>query len=254
MEPTPFEIFWKIFYRFIRIPCQVCGYDILDPSWKGINWNTRVYYFIMVLAMLSMWFTVITYPIDQKLIAAALIMMPTQGVLKFYTYLKYSEEIKASVLIVQDVYKATSDSKKPSYPIMLKWSTLFLFIIRIFYLVIFLTMTAVLQYPLSVYILTGEAVPMMPMYVPGIDETTKSGFIILTLIHIGWDCQAAIGVAVSDIFYSLILLHIWPLVELFESMFEQMNEAILESPKTAQSQKVKMWIRNLVLAHQEICA
>lgn len=198
MEPTPFEMFWLIFYKYIRNMSKLCGYDIYDPEYQGINWKTRLFYFFMVLSMVSMVYTMISYQIGENLIAASLFVMPVQGVLKFSTYFSYIEENRANLRNVHDIYLVTADPKKSSYPIMLRWSKLFFSIVRFFYMVIFLTLVTILLYPVYLYVMSGNREPMIPVYVPGIDESTISGYVILTMIHFVWACQGAIGVGFAD--------------------------------------------------------
>lgn len=115
-------------------------------------------------------------------------------------------------------------------------------------------MMVILVYPVFVFVIRGQFVPMLPMFVPGIDESSSGGFAMLSVLHVFWTIQGAVGLLFADMFYSLILLHIWPMVDIFGSMFEQLNEAIVQRPKLEKSFVVRMWLRNIIMAHREICS
>lgn len=253
MEPSPLDIFMYMFFKYIRLLSKICGYDIFVSGFH-INWLTRLFYAMMCMASCSSTYTMLFYKTAQMLNAAPTVVLPLQGYVKFFAYCKYFEDNRASLQTVQAIYEATTDSTKSSYGIMLRWSNLIWNITKIFSLIIMMTLFVVLLYPLFVYVIRRDLVPMLPMFVPGIDETTNLGFAILSGLHIMWATQGAVGLMFADMFYSLILLHVWPMVDIFGSMFEQMNTAILARPKLTESLEIKLWLGNIIKTHQEICS
>lgn len=252
MEYTPFDLFSLLFYKYLRLMSKICGYDIFHPGFK-INWLTRSFLISMCLALFSSTYTMCVYNTAQKLNAAPTIMLTMQGFLKLYTYCGHVEENRASLQILHDIYGATTDKSKQSYAIMLRWSNLIFSIAKIFSCVIVATMLVIIVYPMFVFLISGQFVPMLPMFVPGIDELSKLGFLMLTGIHTIWAVQGAVGMLFSDMFYSVMVLHIWPMVHILENMFQELNVAILKNPNLGDSLQVRLWLRNIIMAHREIC-
>lgn len=121
-------------------------------------------------------------------------------------------------------------------------------------MIIISTLSVVLLYPLFVFVLRAQSEPMLPLFVPGINETSTIGFGLLSGLHSVWATQGAVGMMFSDMFYKVMLLHIWPMVHVFGSMFQEMDEAILVKPPLAGTLEVRLWMRNIIMVHREICS
>lgn len=141
----------------------------------------------------------------EKLNAVPTIILPVQGILKFYTYCKFVENNRVSFWIVHDIYAATTNRMLPSYAIMLRSKLFILSIVRIFSMIIISTLSVVLLYPLFVFVLRAQSEPMLPLFVPGINETSTIGFGLLSGLHSVWATQGAVGMMFSDMFYKVML-------------------------------------------------
>lgn len=95
---------------------------------------------------------------------------------------------------------------------------------------------------------------LFPLYAPYIDDSTLHGYLIYYAIHIFWSLQSAVGLIGSDLLMALLLLHIVPLVEIFELYVSEMNAVLvnLKSIRARHSPMLKVQLRNILMMHKEI--
>lgn len=108
-------------------------------------------------------------------------------------------------------------------------------------------------FPLLLYLATGNVEPMLPIMLPGIDESTKSGYIALQSVHAVWLACGACGFVGSDMTFIMMSLYAWPLVYLFIDHVDELNRVLVETPRLANSLQVRLFIRNIVGMHLELC-
>lgn len=105
-------------------------------------------------------------------------------------------------------------------------------------------------YPIYMYVMENKRVPLLSMYIPGIDETTAIGHITLIALQTPLMFLAILGMSSCDIMYAMLIINIPIFARLIEDEINQMNE-ILEK----NSVKVHVWtfrFRNLLLMHHEM--
>lgn len=105
-------------------------------------------------------------------------------------------------------------------------------------------------YPFYMYIMHNKRVPLLSMYIPGIDETTFAGYIALISVQTPLMFLAIIGMSSCDIMYAMMLVNTPILARLIEDEIDQMNEMLC-----ANSVKPHVWkyrFRNLLLMHHEM--
>lgn len=106
-----------------------------------------------------------------------------------------------------------------------------------------------IPYPLYKYYTKHEFVPMMDLYLPGIDETTYTGYMILTTFHLSIFVFGTLGVSSSDFCHAIMILS--PLInsKLISLDLHQINVDLKEKqPMTL----IKSRFRNTLLMHQEL--
>lgn len=107
-----------------------------------------------------------------------------------------------------------------------------------------------LLFPVLVFLLTGELVLCVPMYLPMIHDETLAGFSLLSAVHVFWFLQVIFGLIGSDFLMGLLLLHILPMVELFELSCAEMNEVLDYDRRVSKSRQIQKWLRNITQMHQ----
>lgn len=109
---------------------------------------------------------------------------------------------------------------------------------------------AVFFYPLYMYIFHGELVTLNPTYLPGIDEKTVKGYIMIMIYQTILETVAVIGATASDCLFTMLIANTPVLSLLIEMEVEQLNEA-LTSDKVDKL-LVKTRFRNMLLMHREM--
>lgn len=114
----------------------------------------------------------------------------------------------------------------------------------------FLSATAFFLYPMHMYLNEGKIVPLAPTYLPGIDEETFSGFIILTCYHIFIIIMAFIAASSCDCTFTMIILNVPIMALLIKMEVEQLNDAL--TSEKVDKLLVKCKLRNILLMHREM--
>lgn len=175
-----------------------------------------------------------------------------QGLVKYFTVLYYSAHLRHKEQSLRAIYVANQKWSTKRHAILLKWSRRFKLFLQFFTLMFIVLFIIFTFFPLVVYLVTGEKLVLFPVYLPGVDEETDRGFVILTCVHIFWFLQLCIGLVGSDSLFALMLLHMLPISELFEVSLAEMNDALRKDQMIGQTEYMKMWIRNLLQMHIEL--
>lgn len=94
-----------------------------------------------------------------------------------------------------------------------------------------------------------EVVAMMPTYLPGIDEKTTGGFILLSGYHIIVMAFGFFALAGSDFLFTMVVTNTPIMACLAKMEAEQLNEEL----KNQESASMIKWrLRNILLMHLEM--
>lgn len=105
-------------------------------------------------------------------------------------------------------------------------------------------------YPLYMYYIKDQLVPLILLYVPGVDENTVSGYIFLVIFHSFLLLLTVIGMSVCDILYALMIINIPIFARLIEDEICQLNVILEQNSQTAHIWKYRL--RNILIMHQEM--
>lgn len=108
--------------------------------------------------------------------------------------------------------------------------------------------------PIFSYFWLNEIKPMLPVYMPFIDENTLIGFIELTLIHIIFIFTGALGTVSVDFMVVMIVLNVPIFSTIFSDNVHELND-ILHARNDGHDKSVltKAKLRNLFFMFGEIC-
>lgn len=107
-----------------------------------------------------------------------------------------------------------------------------------------------LPYPIYMYFFENQKVPVLSLYIPGIDEETDFGFWLLNSINFPITILATFAMSATDIFYALIICNIPIMARLIEDEIIQLNEIIAVTENGDLP-----WIhrfRNILMMHREM--
>lgn len=104
--------------------------------------------------------------------------------------------------------------------------------------------------PLYSYFWLNEIVPVMPIFMPFIDENTQTGFVQLTIIHLVFITTSVIGSGASDFMFILLIFNMIFLARILTDNANELN-AILRKDKVDR-RVAKAKLVNILLMHREI--
>lgn len=117
-------------------------------------------------------------------------------------------------------------------------------------LLYFLSILGYFVYPMYMYWFKREIVTLMPTYIPGINERTASGFVIVTCYHVILLVVAFVAATSCDFLFTMLIANTPVMAILIEMEVQQLNE-ILTSQKT-DVPLLKSKFRNILLMHREM--
>lgn len=104
-------------------------------------------------------------------------------------------------------------------------------------------------FPLYFYKTRNEINPLVPSYLPGVDENTKIGFIILFIFHLNIIAFGFIGSSCTDFNFTMIIVNVPVLANIIGDNIKELNYMLREQqPKRVM---IKAKFRNMLLQHQE---
>lgn len=106
-------------------------------------------------------------------------------------------------------------------------------------------------YPAYMYFFENEKVPLLSMYIPGIDETTFTGHMILIMLQVPLLIMAIVGLTSCDIMYAMLIINIPILARIIEDEVNQLNELL--GKESFRTHVLRFRFRNLLLVHREMC-
>lgn len=130
-----------------------------------------------------------------------------------------------------------------------KFATYNFYVVFIGIILYALSAIAYLVYPFIMYYLERKFVPLLTIFVPGVDEKTIDGYITLSCIHIIILLVASLGLAGVDLFYAILLVNIPVMSNLVKIECTDLNALLKEKPKLDYLWKQKF--KNILLMHLE---
>lgn len=103
--------------------------------------------------------------------------------------------------------------------------------------------------PIVAYFTQHELVPIVPLFIPAIDETTVIGYIFVSIYQIYMLSLSVTGLLVCDYFYAVIIISPLIFAKLIAIDFEQIHCDLNEKNATI---TVRARFRNVLQMHLEI--
>lgn len=95
-----------------------------------------------------------------------------------------------------------------------------------------------------------KMIVIVDLYLPGIDETTKTGYVIHFVFHIILNSCAFMGSTCSDFCFTMIITNVPLMANILNENIDELNEIIRD--KNQDRFNAKMKFRNILLIHKEI--
>lgn len=170
--------------------------------------------------------------------------------MKLYTF-RYVDEYEWLLNSVRDLFKLHDKSKSRDRIEIFQKFSIFAEILFKFTIGMYITGCIVIfMFTVHVYLTTGEMIPVIPIFIPGIDATTPIGYTIHTIFHIILMIFVAFGFASLDFLIAILITSSLIFSKLIAIDFKQINPDL--SDKNKKMIDAIGRFRNVLLMHREM--
>lgn len=104
--------------------------------------------------------------------------------------------------------------------------------------------------PLFIYLVFGAIEPILPIYIPFVDPTENSGYIITTCSHIYFVFVACTGYSVADSVLMDLIFHVLLCSDLLRVDLDSLNEMLVEGE--CKPIEIRLRFRNILQMHKDV--
>lgn len=164
------------------------------------------------------------------------------------------KSVADNVFFFQKVYMANSMSSTKNYESLALISKISFLLYKVILTLVFCTVCIFASMPFLLYLYEGtgddgQLAPMIPFYVPFVDENTFGGYIILCCVHLYALYLTVLGVTGGDATIIVMAVNGLALADIFENGFQLLNNMVKNGK--GNEIEVKFTLRNLVQMHIE---
>nr|QGW45413.1 odorant receptor 40 [Bradysia odoriphaga] len=247
MEPD--DLFYTCVYCWFRKLAKLGGLDIFVDDFKVSLLGYSLISSLYALFLSCVW-TIYAYPFDEKLICSTFLAFGCQGVVKFHVFLKNHKEVKAMCDFNLKVYRSNKESSH-NKTLLTTAVNIIVFIFKGG--ISFLIATAILTVlkPSITYLLIGIVEPVIPTYIPMLNENEFSGYVALAAFHTYLLFVFVIGTAAIDFGLMVFVLQSYTLSAIFRNAVDNFNSLVGKNEQDANTIEVRASLRNLILMHMD---
>lgn len=165
-------------------------------------------------------------------------------------HIRYIDDLQGTIRSIQNLYKIHSKTKSIE---RIEYFEKFAFVTEVLFkgmTIVYISSTFTFYfYPVYMYLYENEIVPIIPLYLPAIDENQFTGYVILCVIHVTVLNLATFGVLACDFFIAIIIISTLIFAKLISLDFEQIDMDLM---KNASPLRITGRFRNILLMHQEM--
>lgn len=162
---------------------------------------------------------------------------------------RYSLDFLKMISFVKHLFKLHIKSKSPQrLDLFRRFAVYNDMTVKLGVLLFFIGGLTFFIFPIYKYFFDNQLVPMMLIFIPGIDHSTTKGFIILSIIHCFLAALGIIALSSCDVFYALMICNVPIMGRLIEDEVNQLNQSLTDSESVESIYR----FRNVLLMHQEI--
>lgn len=267
----PLDVYYWIFYKAIAYFAKKCAANFTDPKFKS---TIRTYFIIGWVSSYAVcsFYTCLFYDIEAciKCVACFAVSLQVsepppitiqgialnitfypQGYAKFYTTLIHKNELRDKVEFLGVLY-TTNTQNSPNKDVLRRCAEANVIIIKLLFLVYFSAFIAFTSMPFLFYWIYGIREPMLTGFIPGLNENTLRGYLILFGYHLFNTIIALCGTCAVDFCFFSLILHLWPMSRIFDLAIGNLNGSLAQYGNDADiSQHCKMLLKNILLLHKE---
>lgn len=167
-------------------------------------------------------------------------------------HVRYASDLVWMIMTIQDLYKVHIDTESRTRATFMNQCAFVTEIVfKLMFSLYILAVFAFFMLPIFVYVVTGELIPIAPIYIPGIDENTVSGYVSLLPIHISCFFVAVLGFIATEFLLAVVIMSTMIFGRLIAADMKLINEDVEQDQPNILHAKLRL--RNVLLMHQEMC-
>lgn len=174
-----------------------------------------------------------------------------KGFGKLY-HIRYASDLVWMITTIQNLYKVHIDTESRTRG---KFMSQCAFVTEIVFKLMAstynLAVFAFFMLPIFVYVVTGELIPIAPIYIPGIDENSFSGYVALVGIHILCFFAAVLGFIATEFLLAVVIMSTMIFGKLIAADMKLINEDVEQDQPNILHARLRL--KNVLLMHQELC-
>lgn len=164
---------------------------------------------------------------------------------------RYNKEIVSLVDKIIDVYRQNSHSNvHKRYMLMNRFCNHTEMIFKLGSALYSLSVISYFLYPIYIYVLDREYMVLLPLYLPGVNEQSISGYTVLITFHIFLLIFGFVGSCASDFLFTMIIINARVMSNILRDNVNELNEIL--ATKNYEKVTMKMKLKNIFLIHQEM--
>lgn len=169
--------------------------------------------------------------------------------MKIYS-IRYADIIVGLVDKLVDIYKVNSKVTAHNRQEMLeRYLTFTEYLFKIGLFLYIMATSGYFIYPFYRYVKFNEIIPIIPMFLPFVNEDSTIGFSILTFFHLNAILYGLLGCACSDFSFTMIIVNVPIFSNIIGDNITELNEMLKQ--KRPDPVLIKAKLRNILLQHQE---
>lgn len=249
----PSEHLNYFFFKFMHRLGVLTGCEYMVPTFKT-SWRTAMFTLVFGLGVFAMAYTLLTKDRMLAMKCSTTVGVTFQGAVKYIVFLSNTRSMCGHVAYLQRVYRQC-DSFRAEALRLIDWAKISKKGIVIYMCIFGLTEAGFCALPLYIYATTGDMVLLLPILVPGFDETTPSGFLGQTVCQFTFMLMMLFGMAGSDTTIFLFIIQICPLSEMIMLKLRVLKDGLrhydVEIRSDAEHRRMRAYLLNIVRMHAE---
>lgn len=176
---------------------------------------------------------------------------------KMYKAINYRDMLYAA-FFVQNIFKTHITTKSVvRFEYLLKMARFFKILFKMLLCIYIVSAFTFMIYPIYVYITESQLIPMLPIFVPGIDEKTVGGYIFLLLFQLMLVILCIAGMLAADYIFAIFVISPLIMAKFISLDMDQINIELEENGAASTMPaniNARARFRNVLKMHQETIA
>lgn len=250
---TPLEIFNDLYYVKVLLFQKLVGVNyITNPDFRPIR-LTWFWICIIIIFFVSFVYTLVVYDKFTKWKSLCLVGLGIQGIAKYIFLITNAATIYKRIHFLESVYSRNVRTTQRAYAILQRFAVAASVIVKVSTVIILGSLIGFFMTAAIVSVVEGTRMPLFEAYLPFLDESTNVGFAVLGVFHGLGIFLAGSGTCSTDIMFILFVVHMKPLVDIFNDHLRQMDEHVAECNYES-SVRMERFLQNIVKMHIDICS